>query len=91
MLTKLGLVTISGPVQRSSRVAAWQALLDAPLVQAAENVVPVARTSAESVNRLRQWADGRCLSSEMIGVYRMQGNPSKRRRSIDSSKDGPHN
>jgi len=48
------------------------ALLDAPLVQAAENVVPVAVTSGESVERLRQWADGRCLSAEQTGVYRSQ-------------------
>ncbi|HBJ37314.1 MAG TPA: AAA family ATPase [Planctomycetaceae bacterium] len=46
------------------------ALLDAPLIQAAENVVPVAVTSGESVERLRQWADGRCLSAEQTGVYR---------------------
>jgi len=48
------------------------ALLDAPLIQAAENVVPVAVTSGESVERLRQWADGRCLSAEQTGVYRNQ-------------------
>jgi hypothetical protein len=48
------------------------ALLDTPLVQAAENVVPVAVTSGESVERLRQWADGRCLSAEQLGVYRSQ-------------------
>jgi len=44
----------------------------APLVQAAENVVPVAVTAGESVERLRQWADGRCLSAEQTGVYRNQ-------------------
>src|SRR5690606_9157919 len=32
------------------------ALLDLPLVQAAQNVVPVAVTAAESVERLRTWA-----------------------------------
>ncbi len=32
------------------------ALLDIPLSQAAENIVPVAVTSAESIERLRQWA-----------------------------------
>lgn len=58
------------------------ALLDAPLVQAAENVVPVAVTSGESVQRLRQWADGRCLSAEHQGVYRAAGKPTKRRRAI---------
>ena len=36
------------------------ALLDLPLTQAAQNVVPVAVTAAESVARLRTWASGRC-------------------------------
>ena len=58
------------------------ALLDAPLVQAADNVVPVAVTSAESVQRLRDWADGRCLSSEHVGVYRSNSKPTKRRRAV---------
>ena len=43
------------------------ALLDVPLVQAAHNVVPVAVTSAESVDRLRSWASGRCLSADDSG------------------------
>ena len=34
------------------------ALLDVPLTAAAQNVVPVAVTAAESVERLRQWAAG---------------------------------
>ncbi len=45
------------------------ALLDVPLSQAAQNVVPVAVTSAESVQRLRQWAAGRCLDAEAGGIY----------------------
>ena len=45
------------------------ALLDIPLGQAAQNVVPVAVTSAESVQRLRQWAAGRCLDAEAGGIY----------------------
>src|SRR5690606_4912627 len=45
------------------------ALLDLPLVQAAQNVVPVAVTSGESVERLRSWASGRCLSAEQTGIY----------------------
>ena len=48
------------------------ALLDLPLVQAAQNVVPVAVTSGESVERLRSWASGRCLSAEQAGIYRHQ-------------------
>jgi hypothetical protein len=61
------------------------ALLDAPLIQAAENVVPVAITSSESVQRLREWADGRCLSAEQLGVYRTSGKATKRRRAISTT------
>ena len=46
------------------------ALLDVSLVEAAQNVVPVARTAAESIERLRNWASGRCLSADMPGVYK---------------------
>ncbi len=46
------------------------ALLDLPLVQAAQNVVPVAVTSGESVERLRSWASGRCLAADHAGIYR---------------------
>jgi len=46
------------------------ALLDVPLVEAALNVVPVARTAHESIERLRVWASGRCLSADVPGVYR---------------------
>ena len=33
-------------------------------------LVPPTVTSGESVERPRQWADGRCLSAEQLGVYR---------------------
>lgn len=57
------------------------ALLDVPLVQAAQNVVPVAVTAAESVDRLRNWASGRCLSANQPGIYRCaNGSPKSRRR-----------
>ncbi len=59
------------------------ALLDAPLIQAAENVVPVAVTAGESVERLRQWADGRCLSAEQTGVYRNQKPQGSGRRKVN--------
>ncbi|MGA2620120.1 MAG: AAA family ATPase [Thermoguttaceae bacterium] len=49
------------------------ALLDLPLTAAAQNVVPVAVTAAESVERLRQWASGRCLDAEDGGIYRADG------------------
>jgi hypothetical protein len=45
------------------------ALLDVPLTQAARNVVPVAVTAAEQVERLRTWATGRCLASSSPGIF----------------------
>jgi SpoVK/Ycf46/Vps4 family AAA+-type ATPase len=51
------------------------ALLDLPLVQAAQNVVPIAVTSGEAVQRLRGWASGRCLSADAPGIYRHAGPP----------------
>ncbi|HEY3963617.1 MAG TPA: AAA family ATPase [Planctomycetaceae bacterium] len=45
------------------------ALLDVSLIDAAANVVPVAITAGESVEKLRNWAAGRCLSADRPGVY----------------------
>ena len=53
-------------VRSCSRLAA---LLDVPLVEAAQNVVPVAKTAQESVERLRTWASGRCLDADRGGIY----------------------
>jgi SpoVK/Ycf46/Vps4 family AAA+-type ATPase len=61
------------------------ALLDVPLVQAAQNVVPVAVTNAEAVERLRQWASGRCLSADAPGIYQHRGQSRRRRRSVSSN------
>jgi SpoVK/Ycf46/Vps4 family AAA+-type ATPase len=58
------------------------ALLDVPLLQAAQNVVPVAVTSAEAIDRLRTWASGRCLSADAAGIY-------QRDRSGGGSGGGP--
>lgn len=60
------------------------AMLGVSLVEAAQNVVPVAKTAAESIGRLREWASGRCLSADVSGVYqRNRGNgSSKSRRSV---------
>ena len=44
-------------------------LLEVPLVQAAQNVVPVAVTAGDKIDSLRQWASGRCLSADRAGVY----------------------
>lgn len=49
------------------------ALLDVPLTQAAQHVVPVAVTAAEQVERLRSWASGRCLNASAPGIYRREG------------------
>lgn len=56
------------------------ALLDVPLIAAAQNVVPVAKTSAESVAKLRTWASGRCLSADRPGIYQGPGVASARRK-----------
>ena len=44
-------------------------LLGVLLVQAAQNVVPVAVTAGDRIEALRQWASGRCLSADRAGVY----------------------
>jgi hypothetical protein len=44
-------------------------LLDVPLIQAAQNVFPVAVTAGDKIEALRQWASGRCLSADRAGVY----------------------
>ncbi len=44
-------------------------LLDVPLLEAARQIVPVAVTAGESIERLRDWAGGRCLSADRPGVF----------------------
>ena len=63
--------------------------LDLPLVQAAQKVVPEAVTAAESVERLRTWASGRCLSADQPGIYQREAPPhgARRRVSRDASKN----
>jgi hypothetical protein len=46
------------------------ALLGLSLKEASKHVVPVAKTSAEKVAALREWAGGRCLSASTGAVYR---------------------
>ena len=58
------------------------ALLDVPLTQAAQNVVPVAATAAESIERLRSWANGRCIDADKGGIYQYKKPVSKQRRKI---------
>jgi hypothetical protein len=72
------------PDQRRPRDTEWTgaevraccrlaALLDIPLVDAAQHIVPVAVTAGESVERLRAWASGRCLSADRPGIYSRTG------------------
>jgi SpoVK/Ycf46/Vps4 family AAA+-type ATPase len=58
------------------------ALLDVSLAHAARNVVPVAVTSAESIDRLRTWASGRCLSASELGIYSHSATDAKSRRRV---------
>ena len=58
------------------------ALLDLSLVEAAKQVVPVAVTAAESVERLRNWASGRCLSASVPGLYQRAGLVTGQRRQV---------
>jgi hypothetical protein len=58
------------------------ALLDVPLVEAAQNIVPVAVTAGESVERLRSWAAGRCLSADRPGIYTRGNDPARAGRNV---------
>jgi hypothetical protein len=63
-------------------------LLDVPLCEAARNVVPVAITAAEQMERLRAWATGRCLDAGLGGIYTRgaaEPSPASRRVSRPSS------
>lgn len=66
-------------IPASCRLAA---LLDLPLVQAAQNVVPVAVTAAVSVERVRNWASGRYLSANRPGIFRREEPPTGSRRTV---------
>lgn len=67
------------------------ALLDLPLIQAAQNVVPVAVTAAESVDRLRTWASGRCLSADRPGIYQKESGQTGTRRRVSRGSDSSLN
>jgi len=45
------------------------ALLQTTLAEAAKNIVPVAKTAADKVSGLREWASGKCLSASTGGIY----------------------
>jgi len=53
------------------------------LQEAAQNVVPVAVTAGDKIEGLRQWASGRCLSADRVGVYsRSEGSSGGRVRRV---------
>ena len=60
-------------------------LLDLPLEQSARNVVPVAVTASESIERLRAWASGRCLSADAPGIFSHKAKQRRQRRSVSRS------
>ncbi|QDV25296.1 AAA family ATPase [Aureliella helgolandensis] len=45
-------------------------LLSVPLVDAAQYIVPVGVTASEDIQRLRSWANGRCLDACQPGIFR---------------------
>jgi hypothetical protein len=88
------------PGQRMPSDASWtdaevrsccrlSALLDVPLIQAAQNIVPVAVTASETVQTLREWAAGRCLAAERSGVYQAASSPSGSRRRVNRAAVDP--
>ena len=51
-------------------------------MQAAQNIVPVAVTAGESIEQLRTWAGGRCLSADSPGIYRNNSPTRTGRRTV---------
>ena len=67
------------------------ALLDVSLVEAAQNVVPVARTAHERSNGLRQWASDRCLIGRRSGHFSCQWQPGPQRKARPEVGRDPSN
>jgi hypothetical protein len=63
------------------------ALLDVLLVEAAGSIVPVAATAAEAIERLRQWASGRCLDADRPGLYTRGAAPPSGRPGRNVARD----
>lgn len=62
------------------------ALLDISLVEAGEHVVPVSATAAESIDRLRTWADGRCLAADRGGIFRREAHGRRGRKALPDAE-----
>ena len=80
----------SAASQESGRIAKTQSpsatpLLDIPLKQSAQSIVPIAVTAAEAVNRNRSWASGRCLDAEKGGIYQFKQKAVRRKVKVDPS------
>jgi len=62
-------------------------LLEVSLLDASRYIVPVAVTAAESLDKLRTWASGRCLSANQTGLYQFPQSKTGSRRNVkrDSS------
>ena len=58
------------------------ALLDVSLMEASQNIVPVAVTARETVQRLRDWASNRCLNADHPGIYTRPGKTKGTRRQV---------
>jgi len=58
--------TLTGAVIKSC--CRLMSFLAATLVQAAQDVVPMAITAGDKIEGLRQWASGRCLRSDRPGM-----------------------
>jgi len=56
------------------------ALLGVSLVEAAQNVIPVAKAASEALEGLKTWATGRCLAADKPGCFRADSGPENRRR-----------
>jgi hypothetical protein len=65
------------------------ALLDVTLTQAAQQVVPVAVTAAEQIEKLRDWAAGRCLDAAQPGIYRRESAPATKLSASRRVQRGP--
>ena len=61
------------------------ALLDVPLKQAVQNVVPVAVTASESIANLRKWASGRCIDAQQGGIFKVRKPKSSSRRKVQAA------